>query len=51
MRTFKIGTRRKDPKIKSGAFDEFYQSLDHDSGIRGKQFEKFVRWFMKTDPK
>ena len=31
-------------------FDEFYQSLDPDSGIRGKQFEKFVKWFLKTDP-
>ena len=31
-------------------FDEFYISLDPDSGIRGKQFEKFVKWFLKTDP-
>ena len=31
-------------------FDEFYKSLDPDSGIRGKQFEKFVKWFLKTDP-
>ena len=31
-------------------FDEFYQSLDPDSGIGGKQFEKFVKCFLKTDP-
>ena len=31
-------------------FEEFYISLDPDSGIRGKQFEKFVKWFLKTDP-
>ena len=31
-------------------FDEFYKSLDPDSGVRGKQFEKFVKWFLKTDP-
>ena len=30
-------------------FDEFYKSLDPDSGIRGKQFERFVKWFLKTD--
>ena len=31
-------------------FDEFYASLDPDVRIRGKQFEKFVKWFLKTDP-
>ena len=31
-------------------FDEFYAALDPDLGIRGKQFEKFVKWFLKTDP-
>ena len=31
-------------------FDEFYASLEPDVGIRGKQFEKFVKWFLKTDP-
>ena len=31
-------------------FDEFYASLDPDIGIRGKQFEKFIKWFLKTDP-
>tara|TARA_B100000965_G_scaffold401280_1_gene424794 strand:+ start:2698 stop:2805 length:108 start_codon:yes stop_codon:yes gene_type:complete len=30
-------------------FDEFYASLDPDIGIRGKQFEKFVNWFLKTE--
>ena len=33
------------------SFDEFYASLDPDVGIRGKQFEKFVKWYLKTDPK
>ena len=32
-------------------FDEFYKSLDPDSGIRGEQFEKLVKWFLKTDPR
>ena len=31
-------------------FDEFYDSLDPDIGIRGKQFEEFIQWFLKTDP-
>ena len=31
-------------------FDEFYASLDADSGTRGKQFEHFVKWFLQTDP-
>ena len=31
-------------------FDEFYAFLDPYIGIRGKQFEKFVKWFLKTDP-
>ncbi len=31
-------------------FDEFYASLDPDVGTRGKQFEKFVKWFLKIDP-
>ena len=31
-------------------FDEFYASLDPDVGVRGKQFEKFIKWFLKTDP-
>ena len=30
-------------------FDEFYASLDPDTGIRGRQFEKFSKWFLKTD--
>ncbi len=32
-------------------FDDFYQTLHPDSRIRGKQFEKFVKWFLKTDPR
>ncbi len=31
-------------------FDEFYASLDPDIRIKGRQFEKFVKWFLKTDP-
>ena len=45
MRTYKIGIRTKDLRIKVAIFHEFYQSLDPDSGVRGKQFEKFVKWF------
>ena len=30
--------------------DEYYSSLDSDPRIRGKQFEKFVKWFLKNDP-
>jgi hypothetical protein len=31
-------------------FPDFYQSLDPDPLKRGKQFEHFVKWFLKTDP-
>jgi len=31
-------------------FLDFYQSLDPDSAKRGKQFEHFVKWFLKADP-
>jgi superfamily II DNA or RNA helicase len=31
-------------------FNEFLLSLDPDSGKRGKQFEHFVKWFLKNDP-
>ena len=31
-------------------FDGFYASLDPDVGVKGKQFEIFVKWFLKTDP-
>ena len=31
-------------------FDEFYKSLDPKSDVKGRQFEKFVKWFLKTDP-
>ena len=47
---FNIDKITKDRKNKVATFDEFYQSLDPDSGIRGKQFERFVKWFLKTDP-
>ncbi|MDP2963942.1 MAG: Helicase associated domain protein [Sulfurimicrobium sp.] len=31
-------------------FSDFYRSLDADPTRRGKQFEHFVKWFLKTDP-
>jgi predicted helicase len=31
-------------------FSDFYTSLDPDPLKRGKQFEHFVKWFLKTDP-
>ena len=31
-------------------FSDFLSSLDSDSGKRGKQFEHFVKWFLKNDP-
>lgn len=33
-----------------GQFSDFYSSLDPDPLKRGKQFEHFVKWFLKTDP-
>ena len=32
------------------SFSEFLGSLDADAGKRGKQFEYFVKWFLKNDP-
>ena len=32
------------------SFSEFLSSLDADAGKRGKQFEHFVKWFLKNDP-
>ena len=31
-------------------FSDFYNSLDADLAKRGKQFEHFVKWFLKADP-
>jgi superfamily II DNA or RNA helicase len=31
-------------------FSDFYKSLDSDPAKRGKQFEHFVKWFLKVDP-
>ena len=31
-------------------FKEFLSSLDSDAGKRGKQFEHFIKWFLKNDP-
>ena len=31
-------------------FSNFYSSLDADPAKRGKQFERFVKWFLKVDP-
>jgi superfamily II DNA or RNA helicase len=33
-----------------GQFSNFYASLDPDPLKRGKQFEHFVKWFLKADP-
>ena len=32
------------------SFSEFLGSLDSDASKRGKQFEHFVKWFLKNDP-
>lgn len=32
------------------SFPQFLSSLDSDAGKRGKQFEHFVKWFLKNDP-
>ena len=32
------------------SFTQFLGSLDADAGKRGKQFEHFVKWFLKNDP-
>ncbi|MDP1681669.1 MAG: DEAD/DEAH box helicase family protein, partial [Burkholderiales bacterium] len=34
----------------AGQFSDFYNSLDDDPSKRGKQFEHFVKWFLKADP-
>ncbi len=34
----------------TGLFSDFYQSLDADPVKRGRQFEHFVKWFLKADP-
>lgn len=31
-------------------FLDFYSTLDTDSGKRGRQFERFVKWFLQADP-
>ncbi|MDP3513531.1 MAG: DEAD/DEAH box helicase family protein, partial [Sulfuritalea sp.] len=31
-------------------FSDFYRTFDADPAKRGKQFEIFVKWFLKTDP-
>jgi superfamily II DNA or RNA helicase len=32
------------------AFTEFLSTFDPDAGKRGRQFEHFVKWFLKNDP-
>jgi predicted helicase len=32
------------------AFSDFLATFDPDPGSRGRQFEHFVKWFLKTDP-
>lgn len=34
----------------TSTFSSFYNSLDADPAKRGKQFEHFVKWFLKADP-
>ncbi len=34
----------------TGQFSDFYSTLDADPAKRGKQFEHFVKWFLKADP-
>ncbi len=34
----------------TGQFSDFYNNLDADPAKRGKQFEHFVKWFLKADP-
>ena len=36
--------------ISMTSFFEFLKSFDTDRGKRGKQFEHFVKWFLKNDP-
>lgn len=31
-------------------FSEFLSTFDSDAGKRGKQFEHFIKWFLKNDP-
>jgi predicted helicase len=33
-----------------GSFSQLYNSFDADPDNRGKQFERFVKWFLTTDP-
>ena len=39
-----------DGKKMTAQFSDFYNSLDPDPLKRGKQFEHFVKWFLKADP-
>ena len=32
------------------SFSKFISSFDPDSNTKGKQFEHFVKWFLKNDP-
>lgn len=34
----------------AGDFLDFYKTLNIDAQKRGKQFERFVKWFLQTDP-
>jgi predicted helicase len=34
----------------AGQFSDFYNSLDTDALKRGRQFERFLKWFLQTDP-
>ena len=32
------------------SFSDFLATFDPDAGKRGRQFEHFVKWFLKNDP-
>lgn len=34
----------------AGQFSDFHNSLDTNALKRGRQFERFVKWFLQTDP-
>ena len=34
----------------NGRFSEFFRSLSKDPNEKGKEFEKFARWFFISDP-
>ena len=35
---------------RTGALSRFYESFDPDRVKRGRQFERFIKWFLTVDP-